>query len=335
MIFSVEQQLSEESTFSELSQWYFDFIAPRTLKEHTVFNNHMLMKNYVIPYIGDLPVREITPVLIDELLSFLPGSGAIRKCSLTATTVQQIRIVLSSIFQTAVRKEILGRNPVTLSTKIRCQKKERIFLDENSCRKVLFLCDSLANPQIANAIRLLLYTGMRRGELIGLQWSDVNFSMNELYVRRTISQFDGRYVVTTPKTASSSRTINLCPSAVDLLKDQMRIFKREYNVSLRTDGDSPVFFSKNGACLSGAYLNNCFRRMMADAGMPGYHLHDLRHANASILINNGVPMKIVSSHLGHSSSAVTEVFYTHLFQNSLQITADVIEKRMTQDSLTK
>ena len=324
----LSQKISEDSTVIELAQWYFDTIAPKGLKEHTIFNNQSLISNYVLPYIGTKPVREISPVIIDELLSFLMERGALRpNKKLSDSTIRQIRIAASSVFQTAVQKEIIDRNPVALSTKLRIEKSERNFLDEHSCKKILFLCNSLSNPQIANAIRLLLLTGMRRGELIGLCWGDIDFRKREISIRRTVSQFNGSEVVTTPKTLSSQRTIKLCGSAISVLKKQKDI-RESFTKEAGIKKNEYVFSNKEGGFLSGAYLNNCFRKMMADAGMPGFHIHDLRHANASILINNGVPMKLVSRHLGHSSVAITEEFYTHLFQDSLKMTANMIERRL-------
>lgn len=328
MNYTIVTGISDSCTFRELTDWYFDAIAPRGLKEHTIYNSRTLLQNYVLPYIGDTAIREISPVVIDNLLSYLMESGAIRPGrKLSESTIRQIRISASTVFRTAVQKEIIARNPVALSTKLRMEKTERNFLDERSCRKVLLLCNSLPNPQIANAIRLLLLTGMRRGELIGLCWSDIDFRKKELSIRRTVSQFGGCNVVTTPKTLSSQRTIRLCGTAISVLKDQKVIVDSNGGKAGCKTAEY-VFTNRDGSFLSGAYLNNCFRKMMANAGMPGFHIHDLRHANASVLINNGVPIKLVSKHLGHSSAAVTEEFYTHLFEDSLKETANMIEKRL-------
>lgn len=319
--------ITKSSTLSELCDFNFRVIAPMTLKEHTLYNNQRLICNYVLPLAGDIPIAQITPYHLDEIFSaLLQGGSPVTRRRLSPSTVRQTRMALSSVLNDAVKKGILEVNPIQKCTAIKSENTRKDFLDEGQCRTVIRLTAYLPNPQVRRAIQMLLMTGLRRGELIGLFWQDIDFDRKELLVRRTVSRFDRKTIVSTPKTRSSERRIPLSDGVLALLLEQ-----KKYVAFLKNSEGSgwndtaAVFTGIHGGFMSGDYLNNCFRNMMKDAGMPGMHLHDLRHANASILINEGVPMKVVSEHLGHSSVNVTEKFYTHMFAESQKITAEVIE----------
>ena len=95
--------------------------------------------------------------------------------------------------------------------------------------------------------------------------------------------------------------------------------------------ERPVFTNGKGGYMNAGYLNNSFRKYCTTIGLPAFHIHDLRHAAASLLINNGVPVKIVSELLGHQDTRVTEQIYTHIYSNTLNITAEMMNKLLTDD----
>lgn len=330
MRFKLTEDITAENTLSELVRWYYTVVAPQTLKEHTIYNNRNLLQIYVLPYIGEMRLCDISVIRLDNLFAALINEGALTEGRrLSSATIRQIRMALSAVFTTAVRKGILEKNPVTASTKIRTEPKERLFLDLDSCRQVIRMCDRLPNEQVGRAIKLLLFTGLRRGELVGLYWEDIDFEKAELTVRRTLYRIGKENVLDSPKTPSSHRVIPLNSMSLLILKEQKEEVERLREAAGKDwITTRSVFTGRKGGFLSGDYLNNCFREMMKSAGMPGLHIHDLRHANASILINEGVPMKIVSEHLGHTSSKVTEDFYTHLFAGSRRITASVMDEAL-------
>ena len=328
MEFVTQNTLSEDSTFLELAEWYLEVAAPQKLKDHTIFNYRLLIGSFVIPYLGEMKLSEITAVTVDNLLAVLRENGSPKTGKpMKASTVNQIRMVLSAVFTVAVRKHIVGENPVISSTPVRIDCTDRPFLDIQECRKIISLCDSLPNEQVGRAILFLLLTGLRRGELIGLIWDDIDFKKQELKVSRTVFRAEGKTYTGTPKSNSSVRTVALGDRAMQTLTQQKKyVEKRCAENQISFSSLLPVFINRQCGRMSGDYLNNCFREMMKQSGISGMHIHDLRHANASILINEGVPMKIVSEHLGHSSAQVTEQFYIHLFPDSLRITAKVMDK---------
>ena len=324
--------LNTESRFSDICEWYFGNIAPLKLKENTLSKQKDLMKNYVLPALGKYRVREVNTVRIDALISKLTQSGGLKNGRpLSPGTVNLIRTVLGTVFETALKAGMIKENPVKNAIKPRNESKEREFLDSMGCRKLLKALPNIKNLQIQRAITVLLFTGMRRGELLALHWEDVDFKHNTISIKYTLVRINGVSKLTTPKTEASVRTIKVPSEVTAVLKEQKEFvngLKKKKKKKWEKTG--ACFVSLNGGYMNGEFLNNTFREFLKVNGFPKLRLHDLRHENASILINRGVPIKIVADHLGHKSERTTESFYTHLFYNSKRLTADAISKALSQ-----
>ena len=326
-------QMDDSNRLKELCSWYFETIAPLKVKERTRLNNRTLLDNYVLPVLGDVRLRDITPYMIDRLVHDLLRSGGLKAHRpLSPGTVKVIRAALSTVFSVAVKKGILRKNPVEGSTPPREEPKERTFLTDESSRELLEKLDTVKNEQIRHAIRLLLYTGLRRGELLALHWEDVNLQNGTLTVRYTLFCQKGITMLTSPKSRASCRIIPI-PETVcrDLQEQRSYVERLKEAAGNRWSETGTVFVNHLGGYMNGEFLNNSFKKFLTENGFPKMHIHDLRHANASILINRGVPMKIVSEHLGHMSEKTTEEFYTHVFRRSRQVTADVIGQALGQE----
>lgn len=324
--FRVYEDLDSASSFQYLCDWYFGVIAPMKLKKRTIENNRKLIEGYVLPRIGGMRICDITTCRIDVMLSELLREGGL-KCGgpLSPGSVNLIRACIGTVFSVAVKKGIIEQNPVTGSTPARKSETEKGFLDTESCRIIISRLGSIHNSQVARAVELLLYTGLRRGELLGLSWEDIDLEKAEIHVRHTLWKEE----LTTPKTRSSVRMIPLSEEAVSCISEQYKyISSQKELMGEQWTETGAVFINRHGGHMNGEYLNNMFRQFLKDNGFNGMHIHDLRHANASILINNGVPMKVVSEHLGHSSVKTTEDYYTHLFASSKRITAEAMSRAL-------
>ena len=245
-------------------------------------------------------------------------------------TIKRIRTALSPIFSTAVKKELIVKNPVTnATTPSSGEEKQKEFLDADQCRALLEVLDELVSPQLTKLIRMLLFTGMRVNELTALHWKDVDLDKAQLSVKHNLYRLGGEYHVTTPKTKSSVRCIALPPQVVQLLKEQ-----REWQEQRKAEvGDKwvekgVVFTGMFGNYINNNYINLQFKRLLERHDFPDVHIHDLRHANASLLINMGVPVKVISEHLGHKDTKTTENIYAHIFNETLEKASDAISKAL-------
>lgn len=385
---------NENIRFHELFEWYYDQIAPNKLKEYTLETSRYILETYVLPYIGNMKLKDINTARIDALFNELHRHGSKRemyvlkdetllsygcrrplsrksgvtmntlrdmangkpvmrstaekiaqacgktlKQTFTLTesrgeledgTIARIRTALSPIFSTAVKKELLLKNPVMNATTPKdTDIEERAYLDAEQCKKLLTIINEFNNPQLTRLIRILLFTGMRIGEITGLHWNDVDFERSTLTIRYSLYRSKGQYKLGTPKTKSSARVISLPPQVMETLMEQMDWQKqRKQDAGSRWIDRGTVFTGEYGEYMNGNYVNSEFKELLKKHDFPNVHIHDLRHANASLLINMGVPVKVISEHLGHCDTRTIENIYAHVFAETRAKAADAISQAL-------
>lgn len=385
--------MDENIRFSELHDWYYDQIAVHKLKPTTFYNSKEMMKLYVLPYIGNMKLKEINTARIDALFNELFRNGrkketyqlrnpnlipegtrrpvsrrsgvnlnTVKTCiqgtpvtrdtaerlaetlsmklkdafikgecsgGLDVGSIKRVRSALSPIFSTAVKKELLLKNPVTNATTPGSEPKERVFLDAAQCKELLGFADEITNPQVARAIKVLLFTGMRVGELTALHWDEVDMEAASLVVKYNLYRLESEYHLTTLKTKSSIRMIAVPPQVIEILKEQKAWQEqRKTEVGSRWLDRGTIFTGQYGEYMNKTYINTEFKELLRKHDFPNVHIHDLRHANASRLINMGVPVKVISEHLGHCDTRTTENIYAHIFNKTLAQTSDAISQAL-------
>jgi len=385
--------MNENIRFLELAEWYYNQVAVHKLKPATYANNRTLMDLYVLPYIGNMKLKEINTARIDALFNELHRDGRkretyrlrdvatleygtrrplVRKSSvnmntlrtlgnggtviketaeriaealgvklkdvfiaeeigggLDVGTIKRVRTALSPIFSTAVKKELLLKNPVTNATTPAGEEKERLYLDAEQCKELMTFLDEFSNPQMPRVIKTLIYTGMRVGELTALHWEEVDLDKAMITVKYNLYRLDGKYQLSTPKTKSSARVIALPPQLVEILREQKSWQdERRKAVGNRWIERGAVFTGSYGEYMNKNYINLQFKQLLAKHSFPDIHIHDLRHANASLLINMGVPVKVISEHLGHRDTRTTETIYAHVFAETMVQASNAISEAL-------
>jgi integrase len=386
--------MNENIRFSELAQWYYNQVAVHKLKPTTYANSRTLMDLYVLPYIGNMKLKEINTARIDALFNELYRDGRKKETyklrnvatleygtrrplarksgvnmntlrtlgnggtviketaekiagalgvklkdvfiaeeiggGLDVGTIKRIRTALSPIFSTAVKKELLLKNPVTNATTPSGEEKERFYLDAEQCKELITFLDELSNPQLPRVIKTLIYTGMRVGELTALHWDDVDLDKAMITVKYNLYRLDGEYQLSTPKTKSSARVIALPPQLVQILREQ-KVWQDERRkaVGNRWMERGAVFTGSYGEYMAKTYINLQFKQLLKKHNFPDIHIHDLRHANASLLINMGVPVKVISEHLGHRDTRTTETIYAHVFAETMVQASNAISEALS------
>lgn len=183
----------------------------------------------------------------------------------------------------------------------------------------------------------LLYTGLRRGELLALEWRNVDLDGGQLYVIETAYELsDGRYIVKEPKTSHSRRTVALPPSLISLLReyhaDQI-LLRLQLEETL--DSDDFVFSRADGSPLAPNAVTLAFKRIIRKAGLKQIRVHDLRHTHATLMLKAGVHPKIVSERLGHANIGITLDTYSHVLPGLQEAAAQRFDQLFESDQHTE
>jgi len=245
------------------------------------------IKNQINPYLGKIPIRDLRLARIEGLYSYLLENG------IGERTVQLVHAILNRALKQAVRYEYILKNPAQGANVPRVERKEMQVLDENAAFQFLLAAQDSPHSALYN---LAIRTGMRQGELFGLQWKDIDWKEGKVQIQRQITRIPYKgWSFSIPKTKSSVRPIQLGNSMLDVLRDQKQIV----NTLIRDAGDAwkdydLVFPTSVGTPYNPSNLRKDFNRVLDKAGLPRVRFRDLRHSAASIMLKNNIPLLVVS-----------------------------------------
>lgn len=258
---------------------------------------------------------------------FIP-SGHVKK--LSKSTVAHYHRFLSAVFTTAVEWQVISDNPCARVKKPKEERKAAQYLDE---KQAAVLLDALQSRpfQYRAMVTTLLYSGMRRGELCGLEWEDVDFQNNLIHVSRNAVYIPGKGIETgTTKTENSERVMKLPPIVMDLLKEQRRRqLEQRLLMGDKWQDSRKVFTQPNGKPVCMSSLSKWIKDFSASIGLPPITAHSLRHTNATLLIAGGTNIRTVAGRLGHASTSTTGNIYSHAIKTADEIAADALDSLLT------
>jgi len=295
-----------------------------TVSAKTLERYRQLAEQQIIPHLGTHLLQKLRPAHVQEWHSILLQRGGKDGKPLSARTVGHAHRVLHGALENATATEVVGRN---VASAIHPPK----VADEE--------VEILTAPEIADTLKKVrgtdweaiisvdLGTGLRRGELVGLQWGDLDLDAATMKVQRSVEETKQGLRLKTPKTKYGRRTLSLAPSTVDVLRAHLKK-QRETRIALGMGRETPetmVFSTPDGQLLSPDNLSRDWKRLVKARSLPVVTFHALRHTHASALIANGLDVVKISRRLGHSSPKVTLTIYAHLFEKSDIAAASAIE----------
>ncbi|WP_051650739.1 tyrosine-type recombinase/integrase [Lachnoclostridium phytofermentans] len=328
-----------------LNSWYETWLneyKSMTVKKGTVESYECMYNYYVGPALGKKLLKDIRGEHIQKLYNDLSRNGY------SKSTISLIHVLLGAMFKQAVKNELVKKNPVDLTTLPRGEKKkERRVLTLNEQE---ILLKEITGHELEPMIKLSLATGLRVGEVTGLEWRDIDFDKNEITVRGTLkcTRKGMEYYKDTPKTDKSNRSIPLLAN-IELMLKRYRIVQKEHKLSMGSDWkpmeglEDLVFLREGGKPFSGQHIRQQLvhivdsinekyfskNSMGKDKGMDEkfeyFTPHTLRHTFATRALENGIPPKVVQEILGHSSITMTLDLYTHVLP---QTKAEEMKKMM-------
>ena len=294
-----------KTTLAEyLKRWLQDCCLSN-LAARTVEGYESIVRCHLIPPLGQVHLTQLKPEHIQHVYSEKLTTG------LSHRTIRYIHVTLHKALQDAVRLGIIMRNPADAVKPPRVQYHEMHTMNESDIH--IFLEFAKSTPYYA-LFYVALFTGMRRSELLGLRWCDVDLILCQLSITRALHQLqDGSRVFTQPKTAKGRRLISLSPSAVLVLgehREQQE--KLRQNISSALTEDALVFCHEDGRPLLPNSVSHAWTKLANRAGLKGIRLHDARHTHASLMLKQGVHPKIVQERLGHAGIQITLDTYSHI-----------------------
>ena len=296
----------------------------RDLRPGTWERYSTLLHRHVLPVVGKTVLPDLSPWMVEQMLSDLTSGRGHAGAALSPRTVAFTRAVLRAMLQDALRLGIVATNVVerTRPPKQAPKQVTAFTLDEAD---VLFAAAD--RERIGPLIRFAYRSGLRRGEALALQWTDVDMDRGAVAVRRTYVQVKGRaYVQEGTKTAAGFRTLTLPQAAVEALRSQKtQQAKDRLAAGDRWQDGAWVFTTATGGLLFPSNVYRDYARIRNRAGVPHLPFHALRHSAVSVQIAAGVPLEIVSKKIGHKRLGLTADTYGHLLPEADQESAAAVD----------
>jgi len=286
-----------------------------------------LIEQQIVPHLGNIALQKLRPAHIEDWHAFLLRSGGKGGAPLSARTVGHAHRVLHRAVARAAAKELVSRNVVSMIRPPKVEEEEVEILEADQ------VADGLAKLQghrLFPIVAVALGAGLRRGEIVGLQWGDIDLDADTptLRVRRAVELTRAGMRMKAPKTKRGRRTIVLPSFTVEALrarwKEQLEL-RLVLGVGGRPAAEDLVFTLPDGSPWNPDYLSRCWRRATISLGLPKVGLHALRHSHASALIAGGVDPLTISRRLGHRTPAFTLSTYGHLFAKTDAAAAEAID----------
>jgi integrase len=281
-----------------------------------------LLRCHALPALAAVEMAELTPLRLQQLYGeLLDGSES--RPALSGGTVLNLHLVLNQALGQAVRWQLLAANPAAGVQAPRPKRSQRVVVDPDLAHRLL---DESAGTRYELPCALALATGMRRGEILALRWTDLSSDYSSLQVVRTLQPSQEGLVYEEPKTARSRRAVLLPEFVRPYLQRQRDSQTQRRETRDHREEERLVIDRGDGAALNPDTLSTGWARHLRNRGLPRVRFHDLRHAHATLLLLQGVHPKIVSERLGHASIGITLDTYSHVLPSLQSQAADAFDE---------
>ena len=288
-----------------LEVWLENY-AKIKLRPSTFKTSQGFLKNHIKPQIGSIPLADLTSLDLQRFYKHLLDGGRVDRIEakkkpkgLAPKTVRNIHQMIGSAYNLAIEQYLVTKNPTQGCALPKVEHKEMKTLTADQLGAFF---QEARDSGVYELYYLDLATGLRRGELLGLKWTDVDLDRGVLKIQRAISRQNGKVVEAPLKTKNAYRTLPLSADAISVLKMQ----------KCKVGNSEWVFSSPTGGPMSPDSVLHMLQRVLKRAGVPRIRFHDLRHTFATMALQNGVDVKTVSSMLGHYSAGFTLDTYAHV-----------------------
>lgn len=320
-------------TFEAYGEYVVKLRENRGAIKHGTVVFYQLQASRVNPTIGPLKLKDIRPEHLNRLYDKLLETNEKTGKALSPTTVRGCHHYISMVLSQAVREGLIPVNPATRVELPKSQKKTPDYFQPDEISKIL---SALEGEPIKwrMLIHILMITGCRRGEALGLEWKDIDMASGQLHIRQSVQYRPDRGTyIDTPKTASGDRWVAIPPETISLLR-KYRVWQAEERLRLgefyRDQG--LLFTQDNGSPMQPCSVTTWCRRFSEKHGLPHIHPHSFRHSAASLLVYGGADLASVAHRLGHAQISTTMDIYSHVIHEADQKNASILSSVMFKDA---
>lgn len=315
-----DAELTEDSNMS-LGEWLDKWIAEYmtgTIRESTLDGYKTYTERYIKPALGDKPIAFITTADVQKFYNNLRKNGRIKNQhiygnGLSDAMVVRIHCMLHEAMDMAVKEHLISKNPTNGTTVPKIAKKEMQVLTDEQLDTFMKLVD--AEEHWRDFFYTELTTGLRRGEICGLKWTDFDEVEGKLNINRSINVRNGEVIVGETKTGKGKRSFYLPVSTANVLRERKKNAKSEW---IFTDPLRP------GLPVAPPAAYRKMKQLLQKAGLPNIRFHDLRHTFATHALTSGVDAKTLSGILGHTNASFTLDTYTHVTTDMQQRASNIV-----------
>ncbi len=313
-------------------------LKKKVLKPGTYEGYKLNIEKHIIPNIGTRRLKDITPTMLEKLYDHLskieiPSSGTQPKY-LSNSSVRYVHATIRAALNDAMKKRIINYNPCLAVTLASRDKFEARTLARDEIATFFKAC--ISSP-IGMELLLMLMLGLRRGEALGLRFSDLDFSKKEAHIHQQYTtcgkDANGKQLwgLRSLKAKESDRIVGIPSQLIDLLIDQKKLVNQQkiQNANNYNDNDL-ICCDRNGAPRQIVTIEHAFKRLLKSNGLPNIRLHDLRHTYATQLLDQNVDLKSISQSLGHTSIKITADIYIGRNNAAASRTAAAMESLVSQ-----
>lgn len=314
-----------EITVREYLERWLEF-AKTTVRQKTYDLTEMTIRNHIIPEIGHLKLTQLKPAHLQALYMKKLEDGRCdgKEGGLSTRSVRYVHQVLNRALKQAVKWELVTRNVAEAVDPPKEKQKERPTW---TAEQVAIFLDSCKTHRLYPLYLLALSTGMRRGEILGLRWKDIDWANSALYVQQTLVSTKDGLKLEPPKTEKSRRRVALSKGVLEVLKAHRKKQMEDFFVLGGPEAiKEMVFTSEAGTLINPRNLNRNFKYLIKKANedykkqhqdqkedvLPTIPFHGLRHTHATLMLKAGAHTKVVSERLGHARTSITMDIYSHV-----------------------
>ena len=320
----IDNGMTYASTKTTLEEYMSGWLesSKSSLRETTWSHYNGVTQRYILPELGQIKLIELRGDQIQTLYDHLVVEG------IGIPTVIKVHTVLQSALSLAVKAGKIGSNPVLATRPPRATSREMSVLDESQLNSLLVASQG---HRLEALYHLAVTTGMRQMELLGLKWTDLDWDKQTLKVERQLVRSSVKGIqFLPPKTNSGRRTLSLGSNSINALRDHSKRQQIEKHAAGESwDENGLIFTITLGKSIDPRNLLRDFKKLLKVGGLPEIRFHDLRHTSATLMLNHGIPIMVVSRRLGHARPSTTLDIYGHLIPSMDVMAADKIDELVT------